>query len=175
MRSFIATGHFVPIYVQTLPDVVGMVSSGSGSRAARLSFYRQHQLVPPRNYMIGRMGSRHSLRVVFYEVDRGLLLIQAPSIHGAYDVLRAVQAFFCLAGGHGAPVDRDFDALIEVNKIPKPSWSASDLMMNIRQGNVLGVLGIQSLSDGIAISAEEMQHILRNGTWSTANGTSSHL
>ena len=94
MRSFVATGYFVPPYVETLPFAVGTVSSGSGSRADRLAFYRQFHLVPPRNYVIARLGPRHSLGVAFYGVDQGLFLIRASSLHGAYDVLRALRGFF---------------------------------------------------------------------------------
>ena len=85
----------------------------------------------PENYTILEEGYLE-LKVVYYNVDEGHLLIKAPSRREAYSVANAIRGLLSNLEGL-FPDDRsDTFFLQELTKVPKPNWSKEDLIKSLK-------------------------------------------
>lgn len=129
MRTYyLLLGYLIPVYtsyggeIHLNPDV---------PEREKREYYETMNVSLPRNYTLLKVG-RLEVKVVYYNVDEGRLLIKAPSRREAYSVANAIRGF--LGNVEGLfPDDRSFTYYLqELTKIPQPGWSKEDLIKSLK-------------------------------------------
>jgi hypothetical protein len=129
MRTYyLLLGYLIPVYtscggeIHLNPDV---------PEHEKREYYETMTVSLPRNYALLKVRCLE-LKVVYYNVDEGRLLIKAPSRREAYSVANAIRGF--LGNVEGLfPDDRSFTYYLqELTKIPQPSWSKEDVIKSLK-------------------------------------------
>jgi hypothetical protein len=134
-RYYLLSGFLVPLYedVEISIGIVGLFPrSRREDKAYREAFWEDEGIGPPCNYTVAKLDQQSQVRVVFYHVDEGRFLIKAPNRRVAYDIARAIQAYFFLRTGYTPPLDRSTYLLSELNRVPQPSWTPRDLLSELQ-------------------------------------------
>lgn len=129
MRTYyLLLGYLIPVYV----------SHGGYYRLRtdipehdKREYYGSVNVSLPRNYTLLKVDGLE-LKVVYYNVDEGRLLIKAPSRREAYSVANAIRGL--LGNVEGLfPDDRsDTFYLQELTKVPQPNWSTEDVIKSLK-------------------------------------------
>jgi hypothetical protein len=124
-RYYLIANYLVPPFIRVGDGVValGMTSGCTAPRRRRLP--------GPKNFMICRLDASTSARVVYYDWERGLLMITAPSRQRAYDVGEAVNGYFSAFLGYEQDPSRTSFWLRECERLPKADWSEKALLENL--------------------------------------------
>lgn len=129
MRTYyLLLGYSIPVYVshgghyQLRSDI---------PEHDKREYYESVNVSLPRNYTLLKVDGLE-LKVVYYNVDEGHLLIKAPSRREAYSGANAIRGL--LSNLHGMfPDDRsDTFYLQELTKVPQPTWSKDDLIKSLK-------------------------------------------
>lgn len=129
MRTYyLLLGYLIPVYIANKgyihlrPEI---------SERDKREYYKSMNMTLPENYTILKEG-RLELKVVYYNVDEGRLLIKAPSRREAYSLASAIRGLLSNLRGL-FPDDRsDTFFFQELTKVPKPNWSKEDLIKSLK-------------------------------------------
>lgn len=121
LRYFLLADYLVPALTKH-GDEYGTMGRGLGR-----GYYTKLGYDCPRNYTLAQLAGGAYVRVVFFDTDRGVLLLRASSLKAGYQLAAAIQGFMALFWGH--PPDRRSDSffLHPVRRVPQPDWSEAEL------------------------------------------------
>ena len=158
--NYVIADHLVPAFLHDSGMSFGPARVGFDER---LAYYREHGLRPPRNYRVLVADSGASLHVTFWNVDWGNFLIKARSRIVAYDLARAVFAYFSLFHGRPPDYERHCFMLTELVRVPQPRWTPEDFLHFISvatrdERNDASL--INALRSGHGVFPEDIQHLI---------------
>jgi len=137
----------------------------NGDRKSKKKYYKETGNKPPKNFSFLKISKDLEVRVVFYDIDIGHFLIKAPSRREAYGIANAIRGFLGLICGW-LPADRSSSAffLLELNKIPKPSWTKTDLVNELRRTHKLFItvdeeIILAELSGGYIVNRRDFNYL----------------
>lgn len=123
--QYLIANYLLPAFVRA-GNAVGSMGLGVGQ-----GYYRYLGVPKPRNFTICRIDAKTVIRGVYYDWDRGLLMIQAPSRPKAYQVGEAVNGLFSVFLGYEQDPNRDSFWLHECRRVPQADWSSKDIVANL--------------------------------------------
>lgn len=155
-KYYILTDYLVPVFYKGASFGPIRNSSIRGKRIR----YRKDGIKFPRNVTLIKFSDKYDLKVVYYEFDIGHFLIKAPSRCEAYFLAYLIRGFFGIFLGWIPYDSSNYYFLQEVNKIPKPTWTESDLLKELKQINYGDdLLLILHLSGGHIIDEESIKNL----------------
>lgn len=128
---YLVTDYLIPVYIEH----EGSLGITNCKPDERRQYFAEQGLKLPKNYIIARLAPKTSVRVVFFEIDHGLFLIEAPNQPTAYRVLRALDGFFYLYNGEAPSLDRSIPKLNELKRMPNSNWTRDKLIEELRERN----------------------------------------
>jgi len=129
---YLVADYLIPVYIEN-EGSLGLTNCKTDERRA---YFVKRGLKLPKNYTIARLAPKTSVRVVFFEIDHGLFLIEAPNQPTAYRVLRALDGFFYLTKGDVPSLDRSIPKLNELKRMPNSNWTRDKLIEELRERNI---------------------------------------
>jgi len=125
---YLLLGYLIPVYtshggsIHLRPEI---------PERDKRQYYENMNMPLPKNYTLLKEG-RLELKVVYYNVDEGQLLIKAPSRREAYSVANAIRGFLSNVEGL-FPDDRGGTYFLqELTKVPQPNWSTEDVIKSLK-------------------------------------------
>lgn len=129
---YLVADYLIPVYIEN-EGSLGLTNCKPDERRA---YFVKRGLKLPKNYTIARLTQKTSVRVVFFEIDHGLFLIEAPNQPIAYRVLTALDGFFYLTKGDVPSLDRSIPKLNELKRMPNSNWTQDKLIEELRDRNI---------------------------------------
>lgn len=153
---YLVADYLVPVYIEN----EGSLGLTNCKPDERRKYFVERGLNLPKNYTISRLSHKTSVRVVFFEIDHGLFLIEAPNQPTAYRVLRALDGFFYLANGEAPSVDRSIPKLNELKRMPNYKWTREKLIKELRERNIeISPTNIFELHSGWVVPQYDMRRL----------------
>jgi len=151
---YLVADYLVPVYIEN----EGSLGLTSCKPDERREYFSERGLKLPKNYTISRLAPKISVRVVFFEIDHGLFLIEAPNQSTAYRVLRALDGFFYLANGEAPSSDRSIPKLNELKRMPNCNWTREKLIEELRERNIeISPTNVYELHSGWVVPQHDMR------------------
>ncbi len=129
---YLVADYLIPVYIEN-EGSLGLTNCKPDERRA---YFVKRGLKLPKNYTIARLTQKTSVRVVFFEINHGLFLIEATNQPTAYRVLTALDGFFYLTKGDVPSLDRSIPKLNELKRMPNSNWTQDKLIEELRDRNI---------------------------------------
>ena len=121
MRYFILADYLIPPFLR-FDDQYASTSRGLGRE-----FYVEHGYSIPRNYTLARLDDGAAVRVVFFDADRGLMMIRAASMRSAYAIATAIHGYMAVWLGYGPDRHSPTYFLYPIRNVPTPEWTEEEM------------------------------------------------
>ena len=157
MTHYLVANYLLPAFLR-VGDAVGSMGFGLGE-----GYYRKIGFPSPRNFTVCRIDPKTAVRGVYYDRDRGLLMIQAPSRRRAYEVGEALNGHFSVFLGYEQDTSRSGFWLYECQRIPRAEWSEQSLLANLlhRDKHEPEQLSLHELQSGYRLEFHHVDHLAR--------------
>jgi hypothetical protein len=156
MTHYLVANYLLPAFVR-VGDAVGSMGVGLGE-----DYYRKIGFPMPRNFTVCRIDAKTVIRGAYYDRDRGLLMIQAPSRRRAYEVGEALNGHFSVFMGYEQDPTRDGFWLQECRRVPRAEWSEQDFLNNLLNPDPYEPeRALHDLQSGYGLQFHHLDHLAR--------------
>lgn len=156
-KHYILLGYFIPQYSGNKT----ICHNSTSSNRKKTIDYKKENMKLPKNYILLKFNKNLYVKVIYYNVDRGHLLIRAQSLEDAYELTNAIRSFFAIYFGY-MPLDLlpEF-YLQEIRTIPKPAWTEVEFLSQLEHYRESDTFFIPNLNAGIYIPKDELDYLIK--------------